>query len=90
MNLKMQLEEMEKMMDANIEDRERVISQRNGQIMDLKREKEELEAALYGEKEERGNDASERNAKFKEEKVRNREERSDEIINATLLALRTF
>ena len=28
MNLKMQLEEMEKMMDANIEDRERVISQR--------------------------------------------------------------
>ena len=86
----MQLEEMEKMMDANIEDRERVISQRNGQIMDLKREKEELEAALYGEKEERGNDASERNAKFKEEKVRNREERSDEIINATLLALRTF
>ncbi|GMH80190.1 hypothetical protein TL16_g08439 [Triparma laevis f. inornata] len=79
MNLKMQLEEMEKMMDANIEDRERVISQRNGQIVDLKREKEELEAALYGEKEERGNDASERNAKFKEEKA---------ILEATITELR--
>ncbi|GMH79768.1 hypothetical protein TrST_g5363 [Triparma strigata] len=68
MNLKMQLEEMEKMMDANIEDRERVISQRNGQIADLKREKEDLEATLYEEKEKNVNDLNERNAKFKEEK----------------------
>ena len=42
MNLRMQLEEMEKMMDANIEDRERTILQRRDQILELKREKEDV------------------------------------------------
>jgi hypothetical protein len=46
-NLRMQLEEMEKMMDANIEDRERVISQRNEQISTNKNNIADLEAAVY-------------------------------------------
>lgn len=57
-NMKMQLEEMEKMMDANIEDRERVISQRKEQINVLKREKEDFESLLNNEKEERLEEAT--------------------------------
>ena len=51
-NLRMQLDEMEKMMDANIEDRERVIQARNEQVGSLRRGKEEVEAELYSANEE--------------------------------------
>lgn len=48
----MQLEEMEKMMDANIEDRERVIKQRNDQLALVKKEKDDLEARLKSDRRE--------------------------------------
>jgi hypothetical protein len=69
MNMKMQLEEMEKMMDANIEDRERVISQRKEQIIVLKKEKEDLEAFLKSaiEEKEEEVEAMRRSTKEKEE-----------------------
>ncbi len=44
--LRAQVDELEKMMDANIEDRERVIMQRNEQILALKGVKVELEAKV--------------------------------------------
>lgn len=44
--LRAQVDDLEKMMDANIEDRERVIMQRNEQIAGLKAAKAELEAEL--------------------------------------------
>ena len=67
-NLKMQLEEMEKMMDANIEDRERVIDQRNEQIKDMKKKIESLTGELEHTNEEKHTLLEDLSKKFLDER----------------------
>ena len=67
-NLKMQLEEMEKMMYANIEDRERVIDQRNEQIKDMKKKIESLTGELEHTNEEKHTLLEDLSKKFLDER----------------------
>jgi len=88
MNLKMQLEEMEKMMDANIEDRERVIQQRNEQIKEIKKDKDALEKEFDELKTEKRTMLDDLQKKFLEERASSSSKISD--LTQKLNALEEF